>query len=250
MSFFSIDRTVIDFRLGFRYYILTFIKWTIVMSDLLEKIDKFFRITERGSTFQKELRGGIITFLAMAYILIVNPNILSEAAFGYSWDALFTATALATIIACLLMGIYSRFPVAVAPGMGVNAFLSYTICLTMGFSFPQGLMVVFISGIVFLAVTVTGLRERILDSIPMSMKYAISAGIGFFIAVVGLFNGGIIIHGSGSALALGPIFDPGVLLSLFCLVVTLVLWIVVRKFFSDIPLDDQGEEDENKENRT
>lgn len=194
------------------------------MSDLLEKIDKFFRITERGSTFQKELRGGIITFLAMAYILIVNPNILSEAAFGYSWDALFTATALATIIACLLMGIYSRFPVAVAPGMGVNAFLSYTICLTMGFSFPQGLMVVFISGIVFLVVTVTGLREKILDSIPMSMKYAISAGIGFFIAVVGLFNGGIIIHGSGSALALGPIFDPGVLLSLFCLVVTLVLW--------------------------
>ena len=194
------------------------------MSDLLENIDKFFRISERGSTIQNELRGGLITFLAMAYILIVNPNILSDAAFGYSWNALFTATALAAIIASILMGIYSRFPVAVAPGMGVNPFLSYTICLSMGFSFPQGLMVVFISGIVFLILTVTGLREKILDSIPQSMKYAISAGIGFFIAVVGLFNGGIIVHGNGSALMLGPIYDPGVLLSLFCLIITLVLW--------------------------
>ena len=194
------------------------------MSDLLENIDKFFRISERGSTIQNELRGGLITFLAMAYILIVNPNILSDAAFGYSWNALFTATALAAIIASILMGIYSRFPVAVAPGMGVNAFLSYTICLSMGFSFPQGLMVVFISGLVFLILTVTGLREKILDSIPQSMKYAISAGIGFFIAVVGLFNGGIIVHGNGSALMLGPIYDPGVLLSLFCLIITLVLW--------------------------
>ena len=196
------------------------------MSDLLEKIDKFFRISERGSTFSQEIRGGIITFLAMAYILIVNPNLLIDAASldGYTKEALFTATALAAILACLLMGIYSRFPVALAPGMGVNVFLSYTICLGMGFSFPQGLMVVLLSGILFLILTVTGLRIKILDSIPMSMKYAISAGIGFFIAVVGLFNGGIIVHGNGSALALGPINDPGVLLSLFCLIVTLVLW--------------------------
>jgi AGZA family xanthine/uracil permease-like MFS transporter len=194
------------------------------MSDLVDTIDKFFRISERGSTIQQEIRGGVITFLAMAYILIVNPNILADAAAGYSWDALFTATALAAIIACLLMGIYSRFPVAVAPGMGVNAFLSYTICLGMGFTFPQGLMVVFISGILFLILTVTGLRVKILDSIPMSMKYAISAGIGFFIAIVGLFNGGIIVHGNGSALALGNIADPGVLLSIFCILVTLALW--------------------------
>ena len=190
----------------------------IVMSNLTEKIDKFFRITERNSTIQQEIRGGIITFLAMAYILIVNPNILSGAAAGYSWEALFTATALAAIIASILMGIYSRFPVALAPGMGVNAFLAYTICgpFGMGFSFPQGLMVVFISGILFLILTVTGLRVKILDSIPGSMKLAISAGIGFFIAVVGLYNGGIITHGNGSALTLGNIADPGVLLSIFC----------------------------------
>ena len=196
----------------------------IVMSNLTDKIDKFFRITERNSTIQQEIRGGIITFLAMAYILIVNPNILSSAAAGYSWEALFTATALAAIIASILMGVYSRFPVALAPGMGVNAFLAYTICLGMGFSFPQGLMVVFISGILFLILTVTGLRVKIIDSIPGSMKLAISAGIGFFIAVVGLYNGGIITHGNGSALTLGNIADPGVLLSIFCVLVTVALW--------------------------
>ena len=139
-----------------------------------------------------------------------------------NFNQLFTATALAAIIACLLMGLYSRFPVALAPGMGVNAFLSYTICLTMGFTFKQGLLVVFISGVLFLILTVTGLRMKILDSIPKSMKLAISAGIGFFIAMIGLYNARIIQH--GSPLSLGPISDPGVLLGLFCLMVTLVLW--------------------------
>lgn len=198
------------------------------MSDFKASIDSFFRISERGSTIGNELKGGLITFLAMAYILIVNPSILSSAAVGYSFDQLFTATALATIIACILMGIYARFPVALAPGMGLNAFLSYTICLVMGFTFEQGLLIVFISGILFLLLTVSGWRERILDEIPGSMKLAISAGIGFFIAVVGLYNAGIIAHGNGSALALGAINDPGVLLSLFCIVVTFVLWFLKK----------------------
>ncbi len=190
----------------------------------MQKIDGFFHISERGSTIQNELKGGIITFLAMVYILIVNPNILSGAAFDYTFNELFTATALAAIIACLLMGFYARFPVALAPGMGVNAFLSYTICLGMGFTFEQGLMVVFISGVLFLVFTLSGARKKILESIPSSMKLAISAGIGFFIALVGLFNAGIITHGNGSALALGDIADPGVLLSLFCLTITLIMW--------------------------
>ncbi len=196
------------------------------MSDFKQKIDEFFRISERGSTIQNEIKGGIITFLAMAYILIVNPNILSPAAglAGYTFNELFTATALAAIIACLLMGFYSRFPVALAPGMGVNAFLSYTICLGMGFTFEQGLLIVFVSGVIFFAFTVSGLRMKILDEIPQSMKLAISAGIGFFIALVGLYNAGIIMHGSGSALTMGELSDPGVLLSLFCLVVTLILF--------------------------
>ncbi len=203
------------------------------MSDFKASIDSYFRITERGSTFGTELRGGVITFLAMVYILIVNPNILGPAAPGYTTEQLFTATAMAAIIACILMGIYSRFPVALAPGMGVNAFLSYTICITMGFTFEQGLMVVFVSGILFLILTVSGWRERILDEIPGSMKLAISAGIGFFISVVGLFNAGIIVHGEGSALAIGDLGDPGVLLSLFCLLVTLVLWFM-KKWYAVI----------------
>lgn len=194
------------------------------MSDFYQKFDEFFRISERGSTFRNEFRGGVITFLAMAYILIVNPNILGSAAVGYTTGQLFTATAMAAIIACLLMGLYSRFPVALAPGMGVNAFLSYTICLGMGFTFEQGLMTVFLSGLLFLIVSVSGYRMKILNSIPKSMKLAISAGIGFFIAVIGLYNAGIIVHGNGSALALGPMNDPGVLLSLFCLAITLVMW--------------------------
>jgi len=194
------------------------------MSEIAQKLDEFFHVTERGSNFRNEFRGGVITFLAMVYILIVNPDILSAAATGYTTAQLFTATALAAIIACLLMGFYSRFPVALAPGMGVNAFLSYTICLGMGFSFEQGLAVVLLSGVLFFIVTVSGFRIRMLDSIPRSMKLAISAGIGFFIAVIGLYNAGIIVHGNGSALTLGPIADPGVLLSLFCLTITLVMW--------------------------
>ena len=194
------------------------------MSDFYQKLDEFFRISARGSTLRTEIRGGIITFLAMVYILIVNPNILQGAAVGYTVGQLFTATALAAIISCLLMGLYSRFPVALAPGMGVNAFLSYTICLGMGFTFEQGLMVVFLSGLLFFLVSVSGYRTKVLESIPKSMKLAISAGIGFFIAVIGLYNAGIIIHGQGSALTLGPINDPGVMLSLFCLLITLIMW--------------------------
>ena len=200
-------------------------QFIITMSDFKQKIDEFFRISARGSTIQNEIKGGIITFLAMVYILVVNPIILAPAAVpAYSMDQLFTATAMAAIIACLLMGLYSRFPVALAPGMGVNAFLSYTVCILMGFTFEQGLLVVFISGILFLILTVTGLRMKILDSIPKSMKLAISAGIGFFIALIGLFNANIIEHANGSALQLGPIADPGVLLGLFCLMVTLLMW--------------------------
>lgn len=180
-----------------------------------------------------EIKGGIITFLSMSYILAVNPAILSEAAAGYSFQQLFTATALAACIACLLMGLYARFPVSLAPGMGLNAFLAYTICLSMGFTFEQGLLVVFISGLMFFTVTVTGLRKKILVSIPNSLKIAISAGIGFFIAVIDLYNTGIITHANGSALAPGNISDPGVLLAIFCIIITICLW-YHRKWYAII----------------
>ena len=196
------------------------------MSGFTDSLDSFFRISERGSTLRNELRGGLITFLAMAYILVVNPTILGAVptAADYGFNALFTATALASLIACLLMGLYSRFPVALAPGMGVNAFFSYNICLAMGFTFTQGLLVVLVSGFLFFLITITGFRMKVLDSIPKSMKLAISAGIGFFIALVGLFNGGIIQHANGSALCLGSLSDSGIQLSFICIIITLIIW--------------------------
>ena len=203
------------------------------MAQISDGFDHFFRISERGSSVFTEVKGGIITFLSMSYILVVNPLILSHAAEGYTFDELFTATALAACIACLLMGLYARFPVALAPGMGLNAFLSYTICQSMGFTYEQGLMVVFISGLMFLVVTVTGLRKNIVSSIPASLKIAISAGIGFFIALIDLYNTGIIVHGNGSALAPGNLTDPGVLLAVFCIIMTVSLW-YLKKWYSII----------------
>ncbi len=194
------------------------------MSDFASKLDSFFHITERGSDIKTEVKGGVITFLAMFYILAVNPGILSAAAGVELFGQLVTATALAAFISCILMGIYAKFPVALAPGMGINAFVAYTIVLTMGFTYYQALLIVLISGILFFILTVTGVRSKILTSIPMIMRLSITAGIGFFIVVVGLFNAGIIQHGSGCALALGPLGDPGVALGLLCILVTLILW--------------------------
>jgi len=196
------------------------------MSSFAESVDRFFHISERGSTIGTEVRGGLITFLAMAYILVVNPQIIDvvPSAHAYGFNALFTSTALAAIISCLLMALYARFPVALAPGMGVNAFLTYTICLGMGFDYPQGLMIVLLSGVLFFLLSVSGWRATIVNAIPESMKMAITAGIGFFIALVGLFNAGIIVHGAGSALELGDLSDAGVALGLVCILITLALW--------------------------
>ncbi len=200
------------------------------MDGFAGRADRFFRVSERGSTFATEIKGGLITFLSMAYVLAVNPAILHEAAAEYPFSQLFTATALAAMIACVLMGLYSRFPVALAPGMGVNAFLAYTVCLGMGFTFEQGLAIVFVSGALFFAITVSGLRNRMMCGIPESMKLSITAGIGLFIAIIGLYNSGVIVHGSGTALSLGDLTDPGVLLSVLCVVITLVMWLKGRWF--------------------
>ncbi len=198
------------------------------MDSFLERIDSFFRISARGSTFGTEIKGGLITFLSMSYILVVNPFILEGAAEGYTFNQLFTATALAAAFSCLLMGFYARFPVSLAPGMGVNAFLTFTICYSMGFTFEQALTVVLVSGIMFFLISVTGLRKRIIEDIPNSMKLAITAGIGFFIAMIGLYNSGLIDSGETSALMLGNLSDPGVLLSVLCIAVTLAMWLKSR----------------------
>lgn len=195
------------------------------MNGLAERIDGFFGIGKRGSTISTEIKGGIITFLSMAYILSVNPAIISAGALEISWNALFTSTVLAAVVSCLLMGLYAKFPVALAPGMGVNAFLSYTVCIAMEFTYAQALLVVFFSGLLFFVLAVSGARTKIIGSFPPVLRYSFTAGIGFFIALVGLYNAGIVEHANGSALVLGNLSDGTVLLGLFSVAVTLVLWI-------------------------
>ncbi|MDY5872711.1 MAG: NCS2 family permease [Candidatus Methanomethylophilaceae archaeon] len=166
-----------------------------------EALDSFFHITERGSTLSTEIKGGVITFLAMCYILVANPAIVGNA--YPNIDQLFTATAIAACVSCILMGIYARFPVALAPGMGINAFITYTIVGGLGFSYPQALMAVFISGILFIILSVTGFRTKLINSMPKSFRMSITAGIGFFIAYIGLVDVGLIVNTGG------PSFVPG-----------------------------------------
>ncbi|MDE6195326.1 MAG: NCS2 family permease, partial [Erysipelotrichaceae bacterium] len=176
-------------------------------------------------TLKTEIIAGITTFLAMAYILGVNPSILSEA--GMDAHSVFMATALSAGIASIVMGVLANYPVALAPGMGVNALFTYTVCLGMGYSWPAALSAVFLSGIVFLIISVTGVRKAIINAIPKQLKFAIGAGIGFFIAFIGLKNAGIIIGNTSTFVALGNLQEPTVLLSLFGILVTIGL--VIKK---------------------
>ena len=196
------------------------------MSSVGEALDRYFGITERGSTVATEFKGGIITFLAMVYVLTVNPAVVSVGAgSSVSIDALFTSTAIAAVISCLIMGLYAKFPLALAPGVGVNAFLSYTICITMGFSYVQALLAVLFSGILFFVLSVTGARTKMMQAFPSVIRYAFTAGIGLFISIIGLFNANIIVHAANSnLLALGDLGDKAVLLALFSIVITFVFW--------------------------
>ncbi|MBE0701306.1 MAG: NCS2 family permease [Acholeplasmataceae bacterium] len=185
---------------------------------------KFFRIEERGSSIRIELLGGLTTFLTMAYILFVNPNIMS--AYGeinIDTNAIFVATALAAGLATIAMGLFARLPIALAPGMGLNAFFAFTIVINMNYSWEEALAAVLVSGVIYLIISVTGLRAKVVKAIPQSLKYAIGAGIGFFIAYVGLGNVGLIVQGAGTTTTLGDLSNPIALLALFGIVVTLVL---------------------------
>lgn len=188
-------------------------------------MEKLFHLKEKGTTVKTEIIAGITTFLAMAYILAVNPMILSDA--GMNPEAVFMATAVSSAAACFLMGILANYPVALSAGMGVNALFSYTVVLTMGYSWQAALAAVFVSGVVFVLISVTGIRKKIIDSIPVQLKLAIGAGIGFFIAFVGLKNAGIVVANESTFVGLGSFIDPQVLLALFGVIVTIVC--VVRK---------------------
>lgn len=159
-------------------------------------MEKLFKLKERNTTVSKELVGGITTFLAMAYILAVNPGILSDA--GMSWGAVFTATALSAAIATLVMAFCANLPVALAPGLGLNAFFAYTVVLGMGCSYQLALTAVLIEGVLFVILSLCGVREAIIRSIPDGLKKAVAVGIGLFIAIIGLANAGIVSTQTGT----------------------------------------------------
>lgn len=181
--------------------------------NLLQKV---FKLEQHNTDTKTEVMAGITTFMTMAYILVVNPSILSQT--GMDQGAVFVATALSAAIATFFMGIMANYPIALAPGMGLNVFFANTIVLQMGYSWKFALMAVFIEGIIFILLTVTNLREKIIECIPMNLKYAVTAGVGLFIAYIGLKNASIIVDGG-----LGNIHDPLVILALFGLVVTGIL---------------------------
>lgn len=186
-------------------------------------LDNYFEITKNGSNTKTEIVAGLTTFMAMAYILIINPSILSAA--GMDQGAVFTATALATVVSTLLTGIYAKLPFAQAPGMGLNAFFAYTIVLQMGYSYQFALTAVFLEGIIFILLTLFNVREAIVDSIPDCIKKAISVGIGLLIALLGLDGAGVIVHpkDGGTILALGNLTSGPGLLAIIGLVITAIL---------------------------
>ena len=159
-------------------------------------MEKFFKLQERNTTVSKEIIGGITTFLAMAYILAVNPSILSAS--GMSWGAVFTATALSAAIATFVMAFCANLPVALAPGLGLNAFFTYTVVLGMGCTYQLALTAVLLEGILFIILSLCGVREAIIKSIPEGLKKAVAVGIGLFIAIIGLANAGIVSTETGT----------------------------------------------------
>jgi len=154
-------------------------------------MEKFFQLKERGTTVSREIVAGITTFLAMAYILIVNPSILATDGTGMAWGPVFTATAISAALATLVMAFCANLPVALAPGLGLNAFFTYSVVFGMGCSWQFALTAVFVEGIIFVILSICGVREAIIKSIPENLKKAVSVGIGLFITIIGLVNAGI-----------------------------------------------------------
>lgn len=182
--------------------------------------EKVFKLKERGTTTKTEIIAGITTFFAMAYIIFVNPNYLSMT--GMNQDAVMVATCVSAAIGCLLTAFIANVPFAQAPGMGLNTYFTFTICMGMGYTWQQALAIVFISGLIFLVVTISPLRSKIIASIPAFLKSAISAGIGMFIAFIGLFNAGII-TGFETYTDLGAITSGAPLLAIIGLLITAIL---------------------------
>lgn len=186
-------------------------------------LENFFKFNENSTDFKTEIIAGITTFLAMAYILGVNPSMLAEG--GMPATGVFFATALSSGIACIIMGIVAKYPVGLAPGMGLNALFTYSIILEMGNSWETALAAVFVSSIIFLIITISGLREKILNLIPIDLKLGIGAGIGFFLAFLGFKSCGIIIGDSSTLVSIGDLLYPPAILALIGIIISLILYI-------------------------
>lgn len=193
-------------------------------------IARYFEFDALGTNWRTESVAGLTTFLSMAYILFVNPSVLSlsvagpEAqALGMPQAAVFTATAVAAAFGSLVMGVVARFPIAQAPGMGLNAFFAFSVVLGMGIDWQTALAGTFVSGVIFMALSLSSLRERIINAIPPEMKHAVAAGVGLFIAFIGLTNAGIIVNDETLLVGLGTLGEPQTLLALFGLALTVVL---------------------------
>lgn len=184
-------------------------------------LHRLFGFDPQTMTVKKEIIGGLTTFFTLAYILAVNPAILAET--GMDYGALFTTTALSAIIATLIMAVYAKLPFVLAPGMGLNAFFAYTIVLLMGYSWQFALTAVFLEGLLFILFTITGLRQKLVDTVPSVMHHAISAGIGLFLAFLGLKSGGVIVDNPATLITLGDLSTPGVGLTIIGLIITSVL---------------------------
>ena len=176
-------------------------------------LEKLFGVSKAGSSIRIELLAGLATFLTMAYITVVNPSILSTEGTGMEFGAVFTATIIAAVVGTLIMGLWANWPVALAPGMGLNAYFTYTVIFTNGYSYQQALTAVFVAGVVFIILSVSPARKYIINSIPKSMKLGIGAGIGLFLAIIGLKNAGIVIANEATLVGLGDVASLPVLLA-------------------------------------
>lgn len=193
---------------------------------------KYFQFDELGTNYSREILGGFTTFLAMAYILVVNPLTLTLAdvsdlpdALRMDYGAVFVATAVSAAIGCFIMGVVAKYPLGLAPGLGLNAFFAYTVVLVNGSPWQHALAAVFISGVFFLILTLTGLREKLINAIPMELKLAVGAGIGLFIAFIGFKNAGIIVSNEATMVGIGNLHDPQVLLAIFGVIITIILMV-------------------------
>ncbi|GAB6138638.1 NCS2 family permease [Halanaerobaculum tunisiense] len=185
------------------------------MSDLLNTV---FALEEHNTDVRTEVMAGLTTFMTMAYIIFVNPGIVSEA--GMPFEAVMIATAMSAAFATLCMAFFANYPFALAPGMGLNAYFTYTVVLGMGLSWQEALGAVFISGIIFLILTLTKVRQTIINAMPQTLKSSVSAGIGLFIAFIGLQNAGVVVNSDATLVTLGNLADPSSILAIVGLIIT------------------------------